>query len=429
MKIQSPPLKKVSFSGYKSFKNMQEMNIKPLTIIFGYNNSGKSAAVRLIPMLAASFSIKKPETHLKSYIDYTAPCLRGAIFRDIAHANQSRMEFILEWDDGEKFGFELKQDGVDPEKITKLLYKEVSDSSFIEKIYIEAIASGPIYEEENNPEQKLTVENFQTTATLNDIPAHQSITNKLVNLSTSVHWLNSIRCHPPREFFIDPTVKTGINYDGSGTAETIWSLAQSRSASFDAINSWLDQTCGRKIDPGMFSQSAINNRVSVRLETISTSEKPTTTPIRIPIIDSGEGIAQALPVVTLCAQAANGELGENPIIFLEQPELHLHPKAVVALADFLVSCIQRNRKARFVIETHSESFLLAMQTALAGKTIQLEEICTYWVSKGDSNEGSNLDNVEFDEEAYILSNFPEEVFQEVYEQAKKLVDTREGGKK
>ena len=110
---------------------------------------------------------------------------------------------------------------------------------------------------------------------------------------------------------------------------------------------------------------------------------------------------------------------------LEQPELHLHPKAIITLANFLVKCIQANNGARFVIETHSESLLLAMQTALAGKQITLEDLCTYWVSKGDADEGSKLSKVEFDEDAYILRNFPEEVFQEVYEQAKSLMDVRE----
>lgn len=84
-------------------------------------------------------------------------------------------------------------------------------------------------------------------------------------------------------------------------------------------------------------------------------------------MDSGEGIAQALPVITLCAQAANNELGKFPIVVLEQPELHLHPDATVELAEFICRCAQKNKNARFIIETHSESFLLAIQKSLVSK--------------------------------------------------------------
>ncbi|MNJ58253.1 hypothetical protein D3C77_538800 [compost metagenome] len=110
---------------------------------------------------------------------------------------------------------------------------------------------------------------------------------------------------------------------------------------------------------------------------------------------------------------------------LEQPELHLHPRAVVTLANFLVKCIKKNKRASFIIETHSESLLLSIQTALAARDLALDDLCTYWVSKGDVDEGSALSKVEFDESGYILQNFPEEVFQEIYEQAKLLMDVRD----
>ncbi|MGN2432628.1 AAA family ATPase [Pseudomonas syringae] len=127
-------------------------------------------------------------------------------------------------------------------------------------------------------------------------------------------------------------------------SQTIWDLAQRRSRAFDEINKWLVDTCGRRIILDTLSQNVSNERTLIKLETISVSDNDTTSAIRVPILsDSGEGIAQALPVVTLCAQAANGDLGEFPIVLLEQPELHLHPKAIVILADFLVRCIKKNK--------------------------------------------------------------------------------------
>lgn len=419
----------ISFTGYKAFKTPQTLDIKPLTILFGYNNSGKSAAVRLMPMLAASFSETKRQTLIKSYLDYTSPCLRGAAFKNLAHAAGNKMTFGIKWEDGESINFELTQNGEDEESITAITVREQNEGSI--KSFDYEISDEPDekelrYQLKDRKNEKLLLDNFTIKRDDNENIVHPSIDSKVKNFSRSVFWLNSIRTQPPREFAVNSSVPAGIKYDGSGTSETIWKLSQAKkSPTLEVINEWLVETCGRAIDINLLSQSSSNHQTVCRLETIAVNDAPSNTSIRIPILDSGEGISQALPVVTLCAQAANGELGANPIIMLEQPELHLHPRAVVILANFLVKCIKKNTRASFIIETHSESLLLAIQTALAADDLALEDLCTYWVSKGTAEEGSFLSKVEFDEKGYILQNFPEEVFQEIYEQAKILMDVRD----
>lgn len=424
--MKKSAIKSIAFSNYRSFKSAQRLQISPLTILFGYNNSGKSAAVRLVSMLSASFSVNKPETYSPSFIDYTAPCLRGAVFRNISYANQNKMSFGVEWDDGESFSFDIKQEGNEDEVLTALEYKEHVDSKLVVHSYIQSVASDARYVEAGATGREYYLDKFSVVKSLKTKkPLHSNISKKIKEFAASVFWLNAVRVYPPREFSIDAGVRAGIRFDGGGTAETIWALANRKSKAFEEINEWLANTCGRKIVIDTLSQNVANERLLIKLETVSVTDHDSASSIRVPILDSGEGIAQALPVVTLCAQAANGDLGEYPIILLEQPELHLHPKAIVTLANFLVHCIKKNSKVRFVIETHSESLLLAVQTAIAARELELSNVCTYWVSKGSGDEGSSLRQVEFDEDAYILKNFPSEIFQEVYEQAKHLIKVRE----
>ena len=71
--------------------------------------------------------------------------------------------------------------------------------------------------------------------------------------------------------------------------------------------------------------------------------------------DVGVGIAQIIPVVV-------GALDDdqNSIIFaVEQPELHLHPAAQVALGDVFIDGI-KNGNRTMLIETHSEHLLLRL---------------------------------------------------------------------
>lgn len=425
--MEDPRISNVTFTGYKAFKNAQNLEIKPLTILFGYNNSGKSAVVRLLPMLSASYSEKKQETLIKSYLDYRAPCLRGALFKNIAYAAGDKMNFGLQWEDGEAVSFEVQQRGSDEEKINNIIFIEHHDKNLVSYEYIEDAYSeekSSQYELKADKSKKVNLNGLNVFGIPLKSPVHPSLTLKLKQFSESVFWLNSVRIPPPREFAINSGTSAAINFDGSGTAETIWRLSKANSPAFTYINQWLIDTCGRAIDTGLLSESSSTVGTVCRLETIAVAKQDNIEPIRIPILDSGEGIAQALPVVTLCAQAACGELGKNPIVMLEQPELHLHPKAVVTLANFFVFCIKENRRASFVIETHSESLLIAMQTALASKTLSLTDLCTYWVSK-DSEQGSFLDKIELDDKGYILQNFPHDVFQEVYEQAKTLIEVRD----
>ena len=81
--------------------------------------------------------------------------------------------------------------------------------------------------------------------------------------------------------------------------------------------------------------------------------------------DVGFGISQVLPVLVQCFYAPPGS-----IIVMEQPEIHLHPRAQSALADVMIDVINsrengEDRNIQLVIETHSEHFLRRLQRRIA----------------------------------------------------------------
>ncbi len=47
---------KISFKNYKIFKTKQTLELKPITILIGKNNSGKSAVLKLLTMLEGSLN-------------------------------------------------------------------------------------------------------------------------------------------------------------------------------------------------------------------------------------------------------------------------------------------------------------------------------------------------------------------------------------
>ncbi len=420
------PVTSLTFSGYKAFKEKQTLHLKPLTLIFGYNNTGKSAAVRSLPLLASSFSEGRKEMYEASYLDYSAECVRGATFKDLAYGNGSKVSFGIKWGDTASISFELKQDGSDIEDLVSLELAMAADLSSKKYTFRKSINDDAknIYELSDNNEFKVEVNGFEVKANYkSENIDFNSIFLRQKEFSKSVNWLNSIRVHPPREFRVGAGVELGVKYNGMGTAETIWALAENNSPSFVMINKWLADTCGRIIDIERASSSTIlNGRRMVRLDTVPSENDNGEAMIRVPILDLGEGIAQALPVVTLCAQATNGELGKFPVVAIEQPELHLHPKATVVLANFIVKCINKNNNIRLVIETHSESLLIALQIAIVDKALDASDVSCNWVTGGKS--GSIIESINFDDDAYISDNWPEDVFRETLVQTRLLITKR-----
>lgn len=71
---------------------------------------------------------------------------------------------------------------------------------------------------------------------------------------------------------------------------------------------------------------------------------------RIVISDVGYGLSQALPILVEMFSRADDR---NHLSVLQQPEVHLHPKAQAALGE-LVFNLALDRAQRFLIETHSD---------------------------------------------------------------------------
>ena len=69
------------------------------------------------------------------------------------------------------------------------------------------------------------------------------------------------------------------------------------------------------------------------------------------LVDVGYGVSQALP---LLVDPLLGKRGQT--FMLQQPEVHLHPRAQAELATYLAS-IAREKQMRFLIETHSDQLV------------------------------------------------------------------------
>lgn len=92
------------------------------------------------------------------------------------------------------------------------------------------------------------------------------------------------------------------------------------------------------------------------------------------VADMGLGASQVLPVVTALHAARPGQA-----VHIEQPELHLHPRAQVAMASLLVDAMERG--AQVIVETHSSVLIRALQVLVATRRELADRVILLWFQR------------------------------------------------
>lgn len=91
----------------------------------------------------------------------------------------------------------------------------------------------------------------------------------------------------------------------------------------------------------------------------------------VSIADVGLGVSQSLPVLVALLAAETGDL-----VYVEQPEIHLHPSAQFILAGVFIEAV--NRGVQVIVETHSALFVLGIQTLVAEGQLEPELVKLHW---------------------------------------------------
>ena len=120
----------------------------------------------------------------------------------------------------------------------------------------------------------------------------------------------------------------------------------------------------------------------------------------VSIADVGFGVSQVLPVLVALLVAKPGQL-----VYLEQPELHLHPRAQYALAKILAETAKRGVK--LVVETHSALLLLNVQTLVAEQELDPNLVKLHWFSRSDEDGTTSIQSADLDENG-AFGDWPED---------------------
>ena len=410
-------LRGVRLVDYRGFVREVSVSLRPLTLLFGYNSAGKSALLRALPLIAESI---RSET---GPLALDRPAARGSTFKEVR----------TRWSAGDRMSFGLDWADRDESLNMEITHLASTQREVVETLRLRDAERGELRFEIDLADERAT---DITTYTLDrergrirfdgwyptivdgftraDISERLgATTSELKRVADSVHWLGAMRSQPARALPLIGS-STRIAEDGAGTIEVLAreSLA-SGSDVIEVVSAWFQQATRHVLE---VQQQAAGGTSLFHVEL-----RPLRAPFGIHLADTGEGMTQVLPVITLGALAMKGRLGETPILAIEQPELHLHPRAHAHVATHLMAVA---RHATVVVETHSENFLLAVQLAIASGDIPAEDVILHWVQATDEGP-SFVETITFDEKARP-SAWPPGVFAEDRDLSRQIIEKRHG---
>jgi predicted ATPase len=381
---------KISVRGYKSIKDECTIDLYPLTILAGANSSGKS-------------SIMQPLLLMKQTLE--APYDPGALLLNGPNVRFTSVDQLLtklpKKEIKDSFSIEIESDKLNSIKTTfkksKKIAIDILEMSSRNEKDTHTISSSMTTEEIdfkmleldsmqgmytrllslNTTVTKAVIRNrcfLEIALKLNpdertkNIFVTSSITSTVSNYIRQIIHVPGLRGNPERTYQIN-----AIGNEFPGTFENY--VASLIASWQDISTSKLKRLAQALKDIGLTEKVDVRKVDDTQVEVRVGHRRKNTTEM-VSIADVGFGVSQTLPVIVALIAA-------NPqqLVYIEQPEIHLHPRAQAALADIIVEAV--NRGVRVTLETHSDLFLRRIQSLVAEDKLAHDKVKLHWFTKDE----------------------------------------------
>ncbi|MDC5514827.1 DUF3696 domain-containing protein [Acinetobacter baumannii] len=439
-------LKQISIENFKAFADLQEIDLAPITLIYGANSSGKSSIIHSLMVLKQSIlfpNLKGGVYSDKRILDvgsYSTMVYSHQNSRDIAFGLRFADKMSNKFDLQEKLFTKFVYTYVDTEKNKKHM-KDSQGYSFIKNIYCEDANRrtnfGYCLTSKYDGKSDSTTRSF----TLNILPEYDVLSHskEIINKDVLAQLMEYFSFNAEEEL----AIPKGATIDGSKFVDSLKKLQE------DELDNKLFETLGFLSE----KLSSHTNLIKKELKKISYLGPLRSNPKRYYSIDTefeitvgkeGENIAYFLksnkenltkkintwferfhipyyfnprpigernsePLIQIELKdlrndvtvspldvgfgigqilpiLIEGVVREDSVICVEQPEIHLHPRLQAELAEFFVETCTKNQ---WIIETHSEALILRIQKIIRnrklinGKRLKPEDISILYVIPSD----------------------------------------------
>ncbi len=392
---------KLSVSGYKSIYKEQFIDIAPLTLLAGANSSGKSSLLQPLLLLKQTLEARYNPVPLLLEGSHVKITSTDQLFSQLG---TDEFSIAIKMDDGETVKIVYKQSYNDELYIEKFIYRhpnlhdyEISPSMSHQQILAILPSELKALEKEGYRwivEREACSLNIilqkDGRVKLESLLSPRFLTER--HLESIIH-LPGLRGNPERHYLTNAVYNknkvTGSfeNY----VARIIRDWEDNRLKQLGLALEKLGLTW--KVEAKQVDATRVELRVGRLTQRQGASDL-------VSIADVGFGVSQTLPVIVALLVAAPGQ-----IVYIEQPEIHLHPKAQYKMAELLADAA--NRGVKLVIETHSSLLLRGVQTLVTQGYLAPNLVKLHWFTR--DNEGATVVNAaDLDENGAFGEEWPED---------------------
>jgi len=442
-------LNKISLKNYKAFEKA-EIELKPITILIGPNNSGKSSLIQSILLIQQTLesgngvintSAKKFSSFYKlvnqksnkneidfrldfndkTYIEFTIKGENDDIY--VKNFTCSAESFKYSLNDLNIHDYNIENNIIENSKKCILQFNE----NILEKKGLLKFNVEPVFLRESFffkiksigdfkkfLEQYIVKQNIDKLIWESIIPSI-NFYNGAVQLSNDFYQktkrdFDNIKYIGPIRDEADRFYESGLfNYVGLTGEHAVQILANNSKLKNEVEKHFQDMDIANNLE--ILSPSAEKN-FQFLLKTKITKDG-------VNFADIGCGTSQILPLIVQSLMSL-----KESLIMIEQPEAHLHPKVQADLADFFVKVSSVNKK--FLLETHSDYFIERIRYNIMKKAIRTEDVAIYYIEQNENEKCSTIETIDINSNGQY-SNLPDDYItnfrlKETRKRTKKLLE-------
>ena len=413
-------LKELKLSNFRLFDDEVTVRFRPITVLVGRNNYGKSSIIKFLLMLRQSLNkdssmFLNPEGNEVNLGDFSR-------LENISKRNQSvNIEnLFFELTVGEK---KSKGDIVSSYLLKKEKGADIIKNNMVELFY--TTSAEVSYKKNENSVKKHEIKAFYNKTKhpliINKVNQEQSNINLLdfseelerednaeereaikETIRTLRNNINNLRHLLPvrgdeKSVIIvkdPPLIHVGQN--GKYTLPHLRKIQTENKEKYDFIIPYINKVTG--IDKIDFKNSESNTP-----ECFATNKL---TKANTLIGSFGFGVSQCLPIFV------QGVLTpQYSSLIVEQPEAQLHPSAQLELGSFFAN-LWKKYQVGSVIETHSDNILLRLRRLIASGTLTTSDVSVVFFDFDEKKEKPIVKNLDIKEDGSIGEELPFEFFGE-----------------
>lgn len=436
-------LTKLRLKNFKAWRDSGDIRLAPLTVLFGTNSAGKSSLGHLL--LALKQTAASTDRRRALHTGDETSLIDLGTFVDSLHGRdrKAQLDFTLEWslptplqvsnplDPAQTFvgtklllNATLAASAEEQPVVRRLRYELHDDSSTTLSATLTQSAEGKVALQAEPyrlvpakgrnwpleaPEKFYRVSE-RSLARYQNAEFLATFALEVERNLAGLSYLGPLREHPHRTYAWSGNAPGDVGPKGGSAIACLLAAEAAKrrlkSGHKKKLQSFAELIAGWLVDLGVIASFSVRPTAPGRKD-YEVRVKPLGGTTEVGLPDVGFGVSQVLPALVQAFYCPEGST-----VWMEQPEMHLHPLVQAALADVFISAMLacehgRPRNVQLIVETHSEHFLNRLQRRIADESLAPADVAIYFAKPG--SKGAALEELTVNEYGDI-TNWPDNFF-------------------